>query len=84
MSSPAIPTFVDSRTDIFEYKGVLKDYLDLIALKNTLDQLDKYGAHYVLFPKADPVSYLLRHNTAWKVAYEDDHDDVFERVGKIP
>lgn len=83
-SSPAIPTFIDSRTDIFEYKGVLKDYLDLIQLKGSLDELDKYRAHFVLFPKADPLSYLLRHNIAWKVAYEDDHDDVFERVGRLP
>jgi hypothetical protein len=83
-SVPAIPTFVDSRTDIFEYRGVLKAYLDMIGLKGSLDVLDTYRAHYVLFPKADPLSYLLRHNAAWKVAYEDEKDDVFERVDKQP
>lgn len=83
-STPAVPTFIDSRTDIFEYHGILQDYLDLIRLKDSLDVLDKYHAHFVLFPKSDPLSYLLRHNASWKVAYEDDQADVFERVARTP
>ncbi|GAC1655196.1 MAG: hypothetical protein NVS9B15_15990 [Acidobacteriaceae bacterium] len=83
-SSPAVATFIDSRTDIFEYRGVLKDYLDLIQLKQSVEVLDKYKAHFVLFPKADPLSYLLRHDSSWKVAYEDERDEVFERVNLTP
>lgn len=83
-SSPSIPTFVDSRTDIFEYQGVLQDYLELIRLTKSLEVLDKYKAHFVLFPKADPLSYLLRNNASWKIAYEDDQDDIFERAAATP
>lgn len=83
-SSPEIPTFIDSRTDIFEYRGILQDYLDLIQLKRSIEVLDKYNAHFVLFPKADPLSYLLRHDPSWKVAYEDDGADIFERVTATP
>lgn len=78
-STPPVPTFIDSRTDIFEYKGVLKDYLDMIGMKDSLGILDRYKARYVLFPPKDPVSYLLKHTPGWKVVYEDETSCVFER-----
>src|SRR5213594_806201 len=31
---PSLKIFLDSRVDIFEYSGVLQDYLDLLALKD--------------------------------------------------
>ncbi len=31
---PDMKDFVDSRVDIFEYEGVLKDYLDLLGVDN--------------------------------------------------
>lgn len=83
-STPPMPTFIDSRTDIFEYKGVLKDYLDMIELKDSLIVLDKYQARYVLFPPKDPFSYLLKHTPGWKVAYEDQVSCVFERSNAKP
>ncbi|HEX5284734.1 MAG TPA: hypothetical protein VFW30_11505 [Bryocella sp.] len=79
-SQPSIPTFVDSRTDIFEYNGVLADYLDTIGLKNSLAIVDKYHARYIFFPsKDDPFTYLIRHTTGWHVIYDDGVSCVFER-----
>lgn len=79
-SQPSIPTFVDSRTDIFEYKGVLADYLDAIGLKNSLADVDKYHAMYIFFPsKDDSVTYFIRHTTGWHVVYDDGVSCVFER-----
>lgn len=78
-AKPAIPTFIDSRTDIFEYKGVLADYLDLLRLKDPLELIDKYHADLVFFPPKDPLAYLLRHSSGWHVAYEDDISCIFER-----
>ena len=37
-----VKTFVDSRVDIFEYAGVLQDYLDPLTLKDPNAILDKY------------------------------------------
>lgn len=81
LHAPAIPTFIDSRTDIFEYKGILKDYLDIIGMKNSLDLLDKHNIQYVLFQTKDPLSYLLRNTPRWKVVYKDGVSEVFERAG---
>ena len=82
-NQPSIPTFVDSRTDIFEYKGVLADYLDAIGLKNSLAIVDRYHAKYIFFPsKDDPFTYLIRHTTGWHVLYDDGVSCVFERDQK--
>ena len=79
-SQPAIPTFIDSRTDIFEYKGVLGDYLDAIGLKDSLAIVDRYQAKYIFFPsKDDPFTYLIRHTEGWHVVYDDGVSCVFER-----
>src|SRR6185369_6088029 len=39
--------FIDSRVDIFEYEGVLKDYLDLLKGQTGNTILDKYKIRYV-------------------------------------
>ena len=79
-NQPSIPTFVDSRTDIFEYKGVLADYLDAIGLKNSLAIVDRYHAKYIFFPsKDDPFTYFVRHISGWHVVYDDGTSCVFER-----
>ncbi|WP_263365940.1 hypothetical protein [Edaphobacter bradus] len=78
-ADPAIPTFIDSRTDIFEYKGVLADYLDMLGMKGSLEIMDKYKADYVFFPAKDANIYLLRHTSGWHVAYEDEISCIFER-----
>src|SRR5206468_1965306 len=46
-----LEVFVDSRVDIFEYAGVLKDYLDLLGLEQSKAILDKYKIRYVLMPQ---------------------------------
>ncbi|MHB8888033.1 MAG: hypothetical protein ACYC46_04380 [Acidobacteriaceae bacterium] len=80
-ATPPAPTFIDSRTDIFEYKGVLKDYLDLIQLKDSLAVMDRYKIDLVLFPAKDPVTYLLRNSSQWKLVYEDKVACIFARTG---
>jgi hypothetical protein len=79
-STPALKTFIDSRTDIFEYKGILKDYLDAIQLKDPLEIMDKYHVKFVMFPGKDPVAYVLRQSVKWKLVHEDRVAFVFERV----
>ena len=81
---PEIKTFVDSRSDIYERSGVLGDYLDAIRMKDSLKIFDKYRIQSVLFPPKEALSYLLEHNSNWKVVYNDNVTEIFERVGPLP
>lgn len=84
--------FIDSRVDIFEYAGVLKDYLDLLGaddLQHRPDAiLDKYHIRYVLFPPVDSKNPLLtagklvpvlQHDPSWKTIYQDNVSVLLER-----
>jgi hypothetical protein len=68
---PSVKVFLDSRVDIFEYAGVLKDYLDLLGLNDPALLLDKYKIRYVLFPRGEPLTYVLQHDPKWRVLYTD-------------
>jgi hypothetical protein len=81
---PNLRVFIDSRVDIFEYAGVLKDYLDLLGVNNLQRRpepiLDKYKIEYVLFPRSDNTNpllnggelvYVLEHDPRWKMLYKD-------------
>jgi hypothetical protein len=75
-----VKTFVDSRVDIFEYAGVLQDYLDLLTLTQPKAILDKYKIRSVLFPPGEPLTYVLEHDPEWKEVYSDDVSVLLERV----
>jgi hypothetical protein len=66
-----ISVFLDSRTDIFEYHGVLLDYLKATSLNDSLAILDRYRIGCVLLNPASELVYLLRHSSGWKVEHED-------------
>ena len=66
-----IPVFLDSRTDIFEYHGVLLDYLKAISLNDSFAILDRYRIGCVLVNPDSQLVYLLRHSRSWKMQYED-------------
>jgi hypothetical protein len=80
MFHPEVKTFVDGRTDIFEYSGVLKDYLDAEQLKETFRILDKYHIRYVLTSPELAMSYLLSNNPGWRMIFSDQVALIFERV----
>ena len=83
-NAPNIKVFVDSRVDIFEYAGVLQDYLQLLGSDTLVRQLNpilqKYDIRYVLFPPGNSSNpnlagsgliYLLQHDPNWIIAYQD-------------
>jgi hypothetical protein len=91
-NDPEVKVFIDSRVDIFEYAGVLKDYLDLLGTDNLQKRpdalLDKYKIQYVLFPlndSANPLhvagelAYVLEHDPHWKILYKDKVCELLER-----
>jgi hypothetical protein len=82
--NPNFKVFVDSRVDIFEYAGVLKDYLDFLrsdSLQRRPDALlEKYKIQYVLFPPSESTNplhaagelvYVLEHDPHWRTLYKD-------------
>ncbi len=75
----ALPVFIDSRVDIYEHHGVLRDYLDAVHLRNPLQIFRKYGVTAVLFPAHAPLAYLLRHIPGWRVQYQDPTAILFMR-----
>ena len=88
--------FVDSRVDIFEYAGVLFDYLHFLEA-DTLGQrpeplLEKYRINYVLFPPSNNsnknldgggLMYILEHDPKWKVLYRDEVSELLQRAEPI-
>ena len=79
-----LPMFIDSRVDIFEYNGTLRDYLDVIDIKNPLGILDRRDINYVLFERYTPLTYLLERNAAWKIVYQDETTELLQRIGLTP
>lgn len=77
----SLKVFLDSRVDIFEYSGVLTDYLDLLSVKNPTVVLNKYKIDSVLFPAGEPLTYVLQHDPDWSVVYSDDLSVLLERSG---
>lgn len=66
-----IPTFIDTRTDIFEYHGVLADYLKATNLENSVAILDRYDIGCVLMQRDSQLAYLLEHQPGWHTQYQD-------------
>lgn len=79
-----VKPFIDSRGDIFEYTGVLKDYMRTVYLDGSLQTLEKYHIEYVLVPPDTALAYLLKNQTGWKVVYSDKVAAVFERLSNEP
>ena len=83
--NPQIKVFVDSRVDIFEYEGVLKDYLDILSLNNIENIVQKHKIRYVLFPPGEGFTYALQHDPQhWKLLYQDKVCLLFEKQADVP
>lgn len=74
-----IPTFIDSRTDIFEYHGVLADYLKATNLDDSPGILDRYGIGCVLMGRDSVLAYQLKNEPGWHMQYQDEVAALFVR-----
>lgn len=75
------PVLLDSRTDIFEYNGVLADYLRASNMHDSLAILDSYRINSVLMMPGDQIVYLLKRTPGWQVQYEDATAVLLVRTG---
>lgn len=76
---PQTKTFIDSRTDIFEYRGVLRDYFKISTFNDTQDLLDTYHISYVLYPTGTPLAYFLSKSLHWDCIYQDNQAVIYRR-----
>lgn len=61
------PTFIDTRTDLFEHNGILQDYLGIVFVMRPLEVLDKDRIDHVLILQNSSLAYLLEHSPGWSV-----------------
>ena len=76
-------TFIDSRTDIFEYSGVLRDYVAISTFNNAQELLDSYRIGYVLYPSNSPLAYFLSKSADWECVFRDDQAVIYRRVNRL-
>ena len=81
---PETKVFIDSRTDIFEYAGVFKDYFGIARIEDTYALLDKYQIRSVFLPPDYPICYMLEHRPEWKIMYKDSIAVLLVREGPAP
>ncbi len=76
--SPEHKVFIDGRADIYEYAGVLSDYLSIVRLEpRALALLRTYGIESCLIERKAPLGTLLAVLPDWEQVYADDVSVLF-------
>ena len=78
-NAPELKPFIDGRGDIFIYNGTFDDYNRAVAIRQSLEVLDKYHIDYVLLERTRALAYLLEHSPGWRLLYSDSVAALFER-----
>jgi hypothetical protein len=83
-ADPDYPVFVDGRSDIYEWTGVLAEFRDWSNLQrdpNTL--LNKYGVQFCLISNQSPMARVMPLLQGWKAVYSDHNSLIFQRVAPM-
>ena len=88
MTFQSKPDFIDSRFDIFEHRGVLGAYLQIMYLVQPLELFDAYKVDHVLVTDKMGVAYLLSHTPGWTLIEREtagkDTYEMFARTAGAP
>jgi hypothetical protein len=77
---PEHKVFVDGRTDIYEWTGVLRDYAAWALLQtDPRNLLEKYHVDFCLLSREAPIAHVLPLLPDWKMIYSDDRSAIFKR-----
>lgn len=77
---PEHKVFIDGRTDIFDWTGVLAEYLRWYTLRDEPQALlDRYNISFCLLSKSAPMTRVLPLVPGWKQIYSDDLAVIFQR-----
>jgi hypothetical protein len=78
---PEHKVFVDGRSDVYEWTGVLEDFQKWAVLESDpRDLLRKYNIGFCLLPRDVPMSRVLPLLPGWKQTYADQSAVVFVRA----
>jgi hypothetical protein len=80
-SAPEHKVFVDGRTDIFEWTGVLREYGAFMTLQdNPANLLKKYNIDICLVSRGSAITNVLPYLPDWKAVYSDDTSLIYSRT----
>ncbi|MGC1363791.1 MAG: hypothetical protein WA826_21655 [Silvibacterium sp.] len=77
---PEHPDFIDGRSDLFEWAGIMGQYGEWATLQsdpNTL--LDKYDVDFCLLERGSPMVHVLPLLRNWQQVYSDSDSVIFVR-----
>ena len=81
---PEHKVFVDGRTDIYDWTGVLADYGAWAMLRtDPRTLLDKYHIGFCHLSRTAPMSRVLPSLPGWKMVYSDERSIIFARNAEI-
>lgn len=81
-AAPDHKVFVDGRADVYEWTGVLADYINLLTLQTDAQTvLTKYQIDLCLLQRQEPLVPLLQLLPDWKTVYSDEKSVVLRRSG---
>lgn len=79
-AAPEHPVFVDGRTDLYEWTGVLGEFGDWATLKsNPRMLLEKYEINFCILGSHSPMVQVMPLLREWKMVYSDDDAVIFVR-----
>jgi hypothetical protein len=79
-AAPEHKVFIDGRSDVYEWTGVLKEFSDWATLQaNPHELLDKYHVAFCLLSATSPMAKVIPLIPGWTQAYSDDQAVVFTR-----
>jgi hypothetical protein len=77
---PEYPVFLDGRTDVFEWTGVLREFGAWATLQSDpVELLNKYGVNFCLLNRDSPMVRVLPLIPGWKVIYSDANSVIIAR-----
>ncbi|HUZ45088.1 MAG TPA: hypothetical protein VMW54_00480 [Terriglobia bacterium] len=77
---PAHKVFIDGRFDIYEYSGVIADYLNITHLApDARFLLRKYKIQSCFLPRESQLAVFLAASPRWRQVYQDNLSAVFVR-----
>jgi hypothetical protein len=80
-AAPEYPDFVDGRSDVFEWSGVLQEFGQWATLQTDPSiLLDKYKVNFCLLDPHSSVARILPLLTGWKAIYSDENSVIFLRT----
>jgi hypothetical protein len=80
-AAPEYPVFLDGRTDVFEWTGVLREFGNWATLQSDPNALlEKYKIGFCLLDRTSPMARVLPLLPGWKLVYSDNNAVIIART----